>query len=177
MHFTNSLNHWTQRHCDNITFIETTWENLVIMTSKLPAVCSCIDGVTLRQQFLKHREQWRDKCWIMSLKSQESQRCIEYTVPKILGRHCSMSARHIGVRGDIFEIIYKISSEPGGCWKLTRVLQLPLVHFRRFVSLPQPTRSRHSNCVFDTLWCGTDVLHNWLLAMLLKSERCGSIPV
>ena len=47
VYFTNSLNHWPQRHCDNKTYIETPREQSVVVTSQLPATGSCVDDVTI----------------------------------------------------------------------------------------------------------------------------------
>ena len=48
---------------------------------------------------------------------------------------------------------------------------LPTVHFRWVVSCPVPPRTCHSNCVLaQFLWRETNVLDNWQLVMLPRSE-------
>ena len=72
MYFTNSLNHWLQRHCDKKASIKTLWEQSVIVTSQLPAAGSCVYEVTIGQHFEIIGSSNGIKCWCMSLKGYES---------------------------------------------------------------------------------------------------------
>ena len=72
VYFTNSLNHWPQRHCDKKASIETTREQSIIVTSQLPVVGSWVDDATLGQHFEIFGSSNGVKCWFMSLKAHES---------------------------------------------------------------------------------------------------------
>ena len=98
VYFTNYLNHSPQRYYDKKASIETTREQLAIVTSQLQVVGSYIDDVTIGQKFETIGSARGVKCGFTSVKlSHRNDRCTEYTEPEM---YCSMRAVHLGFGGD-----------------------------------------------------------------------------
>ena len=98
-YFTNSLNHWPQK-----TSIETTWEQLVIVTSQFLAAGLFIIDITIgKQLFLKSSgvmTRWNVDLRQLSYRNHKNDPCTKCTESEIPGSCCSRSARHLGFGRD-----------------------------------------------------------------------------